>query len=183
VLPDKLTMVYERNYGLTSTLPLTFDFRHALNNFDCHSMALNEQENYLLLVGNHQLKFIHFDMLLSSMSNKIMDDPSMIIVDQSHVQSVPLVDLSNIHRPIVQWNHHDMSQYALAVDRLVRVYAVEHGQIRETSTIIDTQHQVRQQQQEEKKMIRKKKREKGRKREPCVGRESNPGRLLGRQPC
>ena len=137
--------MYDRTHGLPSNVSFTFDFgRHLHSHFDCRSIALNDQENCLLLVGNHELKFIHFDTLISSMVNPIGgDEPSLIIPCASDLQSVPLFDLYNINRPVVQWNHHDANQYAVAVDRLVRFYTVDQSQLQETTTTIDTQHQVR----------------------------------------
>jgi hypothetical protein len=160
-------MLDERNNGLSTNLSFTLDFDEKLFNFDCHSIAFNEQENYLLLVGNYELKLINFETFITSISNTIPEDNSIITSCASDVQSVPLLDICNVNRPVAQWNHHVTNQYALAVDRLVRFYTVDQGRVHETNSIIDTQHQV------EKKAQKKE----------CVGRESNPGRLLGRQPC
>ncbi len=158
-------MLYERNNSLSSNLSFTFDFGRKFSNFDCHSIALNENENYLLLIGNHQIQFINFETFTTSIANTVDDNNSIIIPCSSDIETVPLFDICNVNRPIVQWNNQDPNQYALAIDRLVRFYNVDHGHIQETNAIIDTQHQV------EKKKAK------------CVGRESNPGRLLGRQPC
>ena len=140
-----MMMSYDRTHGLPSNVSFTFDFGRQLHsNLDCHSIALNAEEDSLLLVGNHELKLIHFDTLVSSMVNPIdSDEPSLIIPCAANIHSVPLFDLCNINRPIVQWNHHSPSQYAVAVDRLVRIYSIGQGQINELDTVIDTQHQVR----------------------------------------
>ncbi len=135
-------MLYERNNGLSSNLSFTFDFGKKFSNFDCHSIALNENENYLLLIGNHQIQFINFEKFVTSISNTIADDNSIIIPCSSDVESVPLFDICNVNRPIVQWNCQDPNQYSLAVDRLVRFYNVDQGRIQEINSIIDTQHQV-----------------------------------------
>jgi hypothetical protein len=156
--------MYERNNGTSSSHSLTFTSGENLSNFDCHSIALNDQETHLLLVGNHELAFINFETLNIPTENTIVDN-NMIPPSLSDIKCTPLFDTCNSNRAIVQWNHIDTHQYAVAIDRLVRLYAIDHGRIHETNSFIDSQHQVRKQ---------KKK---------CVGRESNPGRLLGRQPC
>ena len=135
-------MLYERNNGLSSNLSFTFDFGKKLSNLDCHSIAFNENETYLLFVSNHELQFINFENFTASISNAIGDDNSILIPFSSIIGSVPLFDVCNVNRPIVQWNHLDTNQYALAIDRLVRFYNVDHGRIHETSSIIDTHHQV-----------------------------------------
>ncbi len=157
-------MLYEQNNGLSSNLSFTFDFGKIFSNFDCHSIALHENENYLLLIGNHEIRFINFETFIPSIANTISDNNSIIIPCSSDIETVPLFDICNVNRPIVQWNHQYADQYALAVDRLVRFYNVDHGRIQEANSIVDTQHQVE-------------------KKTKCVSRESNPGRLLGRQPC
>ncbi|CAF3117147.1 unnamed protein product [Rotaria sp. Silwood2] len=134
-------ILYERNNGLSSNLSFTFDFGKNLSNLDCHSIALNDNENYLLLVGNHELQFINFETFITSIVNTIGDDNSIIIPSSTDIESVPLFDICNINRPIVQWNHQGINQYALAIDRLVRFYNVDHGRIHEINTIIDTHHQ------------------------------------------
>ena len=135
-------MLYERNNGLPSNLSFTFDFGKDLSNLDCHSIAFNDNENYLLLVNNHELQFINFETFPTSISNAVGDDNSILIPCSSIIESVPLFDICNVNRPIVQWNHHDTNQYALAIDRLVRFYDVDNGRIHETTSIIDTHHQV-----------------------------------------
>ena len=157
-------ILYDRNNELPS-LSFTLDFGKRLSNFDCPSIALSENENYLLLVGNHGLRLINFEMFITSIVNTIGDDNSISIPCSSVIESVPLFDVCNINRPIVQWNYQHTNQYALAIDRLVRFYIVDRGRIRESNSIVETHHQV------------------GKKEKTCVGRESNPGRLLGRQPC
>ena len=157
-------MLHERNNGSPSNLSFTFDFPKASSNFDCHSIALNENENYLLLVGNHELQFINFETFITSMGNTLGEDNSIIVPCSSEIETIPLFDVCNVHRPIVQWNPLNSSQYALAIDRMVRFYSVDQSQVQEINPVIDTQHQVE-------------------KKTKCVGRESNPGRLLGRQPC
>ncbi|CAF0912797.1 unnamed protein product [Rotaria sp. Silwood1] len=134
-------ILYEQNNGLSSNLSFTFDFGKSLTNLDCHSIALNDNEKYLLLIGNHELQFINFETFITSIVNTIGDDNSIIISSSSDIESVPLFDICNINRPIVQWNHQDTNQYALAVDRLVRFYNVDHGRIQGINTIIDTHHQ------------------------------------------
>ena len=137
-------ILYERNNGLSSNLSFTFDFGKNFSYFDCHSIALNSNENYLLLVNNHELGFINFETFAASISNTIGDENSIIIPCSTNIQSVPLFDVCNVNRPIVQWNYQDPNHYALAIDRLVRFYNVDHGRIQETNSIIDTQHQVGQ---------------------------------------
>ncbi len=156
-------MIYERNNATSSNHCLTLDTGQSLLNFDCHSIALNNQETRLLLVGNHELAFINFETISSQIDN---DDSNVLIPSLSDIKLVQLFDTCNINRPIVEWNHSDTNKYAVAIDRLVRLYTVEHARIHETNAIIDSQHQVN------KKLKTK-----------CVSRESNPGRLLGRQPC
>ncbi|CAM2705150.1 unnamed protein product [Rotaria socialis] len=134
-------ILYEQNNGLSSNLSFTFDFGKNLSNLDCHSIALNGDEKYLLLVGNHELKLINFERFFASTVNTTSDDNSSTTPSSSYIESVPLFDICNINRPIVQWNRQNPNQYALAVDRLVRFYNVDHGRIQETSTIIDTHHQ------------------------------------------
>ncbi|CAF4554947.1 unnamed protein product, partial [Rotaria magnacalcarata] len=80
---------------------------------------LNGNEKYLLLVGNHELKLINFERFFTSIVNTIGDDNSGTTPSSSDIESVPLFDICNINRPIVQWNHQNSNQYALAVDRLV----------------------------------------------------------------
>ena len=134
----QITMLHERDHSFSSDLSFTFDFGKQLDNLECRAMALNNEENHLLLVGNHQLKLIRFETF-----NIKADDASMVIPYSSHLQSLPFVDVCNVHRPVVQWNHGDQNhQYAVAVDRLVRFYTVDGGRIYETSSIIDTHHQV-----------------------------------------
>ncbi|CAF4333563.1 unnamed protein product, partial [Adineta steineri] len=134
-------MLYEQNNGLSSDVSVTFDFGKNLSNFDCHSIEFNENQNYVLLIGNHELQFINFESSFQSNINTIADDNSILIPCSSEIVSLPLFDICNVNRPIVQWNYQDSNQYALAVDRLVRFYNIDHGRIHETSSIIDTQHQ------------------------------------------
>ncbi len=136
-------ILYERNNSLSSNLSLTFNFDKNLSNFDCHSMKLNEDENFLLLVGNHELQFINFETFITSIVNTMGDDNSIPIPCSSAIQSVPLFDTCNVNRPIVQWNYQNKNQYALAIDRLVRFYNIDQGRIQDTYSIIDTQHQVK----------------------------------------
>ncbi|CAF3733244.1 unnamed protein product [Rotaria sordida] len=134
-------ILYERNNGLSANLSFTFDFGKNLSNLDCHSIALNDDEKYLLLIGNHELQFINFETFITSIVNTVGDDNSIIIPSSTDIETVPLFDICNINRPIVQWNHQDTNQYAVALDRLVRFYNVNHGRIQEINTIIDTHHQ------------------------------------------
>ncbi|CAF1084177.1 unnamed protein product [Adineta steineri] len=134
-------MLCEQNNGLSSDVSVTFDFGKNLSNFDCHSIEFNENQNYVLLIGNHELQFINFESSFQSNINTIADDNSILIPCSSEIVSLPLFDICNVNRPIVQWNYQDSNQYALAVDRLVRFYNIDHGRIHETSSIIDTQHQ------------------------------------------
>ena len=59
-------MIYERNNGTSLNPSLIFDTGKSLLNFDCHSIALNQQETRLLLVGNHELALINFETLIST---------------------------------------------------------------------------------------------------------------------
>ncbi len=133
---------YERNNGPSSNISFTFDFPKPSSNFDCHSIALSEDENYLLLVGNHELQFINFEKFITSTGSTIGEDNSIIIPCSSDIETIPVFDACNVNRPIVQWNQQDTNQYALAVDRLVRFYQVYDGRVQEINSMIDTQHQV-----------------------------------------
>jgi len=135
-------MIYERKNGISSNHSLTFDSGKNLLNFDCHSIALNNQETRLLLVGNHELGFINFETIASNIDNTINDDSNVFMPSLSDIKTIPLFDTCNTNRPIVEWNHSDANQYAVAIDRLVRVYTVDHSRINETNIIIDSQHQV-----------------------------------------
>ncbi|UJR30523.1 hypothetical protein I4U23_018052 [Adineta vaga] len=134
-------MLYERNTGLSSNLSFTFDFGDSLPISECHTIELNDTEDYLLFVGNHELQFINFELSLTSIENAITDENSIPIPCSSEITLVPLFDYHNVYRPIVRWNPQNSRQYALAIDRLVRFYDVDHGRIEETNSIVDTQHQ------------------------------------------
>lgn len=162
-------MLYERNNATSSNHSLTFNTGKSILGFDCHSIALNNQESRLLLVGNHELVFINFETITSQIDSTVNDDSNTLIPSLSDIKLLPLFDTFNTNRPIVEWHHSDPNQYAVAIDRLVRIYNVDHGRINETNSIIDSQHQVNN-----KKNLKKMK---------CVSRESNPGRLLGGQSC
>ena len=136
-------MLYERDYRSSSNLSFTFDFGKKYSNFDCHSFALSENENYLLLLGNHQLQLINFETFTTSLANLIHQDHSIIIPCSSDIHTIPLFDICNIHRPLVQWNQQEPKEYALAIDRLVRFYRIDHGRIEEINSL-DSQHQVGQ---------------------------------------
>jgi hypothetical protein len=135
-------MIYGRNNGTSSNHSLTFDSGKNLLNFDCHSIAFNNQETRLLLVGNHELAFINFETITSHIDNAINDDSNILMPSLFDIKTVPLFDTCNINRPIVEWNPSDANQYAVAIDRLVRLYNVDHSRINETNVIIDSQHQV-----------------------------------------
>lgn len=135
-------MLYERNINTPSNHFLTFDTGKNLSNFDCHSIALNQPEKHLLLVGNHDLAYINFETIASQIDSTINDDASSFALSLSDLKILPLFDKCNVNRPVVEWNHFDSNQYAVAIDRLVRMYAVDHGRIVETNAIIDSQHQV-----------------------------------------
>ena len=160
-------MIYERNSSASTNHCHVFNTGGALLGFDCHSIALNDQESRLLLVGSHGLAFINLESIYSQGDNSIAEDPTVSMSSLPDVKNVPLFDTCNINRPVVEWNHYDANQYAVAIDRLVRLYTVDQSRITETNTYIDSQHQV--------SGVKKKFK--------CDGRESNPGRLLGRQPC
>ncbi|CAF0892865.1 unnamed protein product [Adineta ricciae] len=134
-------IIYERNAGLASNLSFTFDFGNTFPSSDCHTIELNQTEDYLLLLGNHELQFINFDLFLTPPVNTITDENSIIIPCASETTFVPLFDHHNINRPIVRWNSQNSKQFALAIDRLVRFYSIDYGRIQETNSIVDTQHQ------------------------------------------
>ena len=134
-------MLYEQNHRSSSNVSFTFDFGKKLSNFDCHSLALSENENHLLLVSNHQLQLIHFETFIASIANLIHEENSLVLPCSSDIQTIPLSDICNVHRPIVQWNQLDSKEYALAIDRFVRFYRLDHGRIEETKSL-DSQHQV-----------------------------------------
>ncbi|CAF1005885.1 unnamed protein product [Adineta steineri] len=134
-------MIYERNSSATTNHPLTFDTGKNLLNFDCHSIAFNDQETRLLLVGNHDLAFINFETTTSQIDHIIGEDGNTFIPSLSDIKLVSLFDTCNINRPIVEWNHCDTNQYAVAIDRIVRVYTVDHSRINETNMVIDSHHQ------------------------------------------
>ncbi|CAF0973701.1 unnamed protein product [Rotaria sordida] len=133
--------MYDRNNGTSSNHCRIFDIGKNLSNFDCHSIALNAQETRLLLVGNHELAFINFETMIPQIDNGIGSDTNVFISSSSDIKFVPLFDMNNVNRPIVEWNYWDTNQYAVAIDRLVRLYTVDHAHINETNAIIDTQHQ------------------------------------------
>ena len=160
-------MMYERNSVPSSTHCLPLTSSQNFSNFDCHSIALNDKETHLLLVGAHGLVMVNLEKRASLSENNPRDETNFLVPNLSDIQFLQLFDSCNVNRPIVQWNHSEPIQCAVAIDRLVRLYKVGHGGLQETDAIIDSRHQVK----------RRKKRSK------CVGRESNPGRLLGRQPC
>lgn len=135
-------MIYERNNGTSSNHSLTFDTGKSLLNFDCHSIALNNHETRLLLVGNHELAFINFEPITSYIDNAINGDSNVLMPYLSDIKTIPLFDTCNTNRPIVEWNPSDANQYAVAIDRLVRLYTVDHSRINETNVVIDSQHQV-----------------------------------------
>ena len=135
-------MSYERNNNTVSNYLQTIDTGKNLLNFDCHSLALNQPETRLLLVGNHDLAYINFETIASQIDNTTNDDSNTFAPSLSDIKLVPLFDKCNVNRPIVEWNHSDPNQYAVAIDRLVRIYAIDHGRIAETNAIIDSQHQV-----------------------------------------
>ncbi|CAF0790898.1 unnamed protein product [Adineta steineri] len=134
-------MIYERNSSATTNHSLTFDTGKNLLNFDCHSIAFNDQETRLLLVGNHDLAFINFETTTSQIDHIIGEDGNTFIPSLSDIKLVSLFDTCNINRPIVEWNHCDTNQYAVAIDRIVRVYTVDHSRINETNMVIDSHHQ------------------------------------------
>lgn len=135
-------ILYEQNNGLSSNVSFTFDFGKNFSNSDYHSIELNETENYLLFIGNHQIQFINLETFISINNNIMNDDNSIRIPCSSHIETIPLFDTCNVNRPIVQWNNQDSNQYALAIDRMVRFYNIDQGHIQETNSVIDTQHQV-----------------------------------------
>lgn len=159
-------MLNERNNNTASNPFLTIDTGKNLLNFDCHSIALNQPETRLLLVGNHDLAYVNFETIASQIDSTINDDSNAFAPSLSDIKLLPLFDKCNVNRPIVEWNHLDPNQYAVAIDRLVRMYTVDHGRIAETNAMIDSQHQV----SERKKNI-------------CTSQDSNPNRLLGAQLC
>lgn len=136
-------IILDRNYGCSSNVVFNFDFGRQVFDIDAQAFALNEDETRLILVGNHQLELIHFDPSLASSVNGINDDQSIRIPYQTNLQTIPLFDFCNVNRPIVQWNHHDGRQFALAIDRFVRFYSIDDKRVNETATTIDTQHKVR----------------------------------------
>ncbi|CAF0842900.1 unnamed protein product [Rotaria sp. Silwood1] len=133
--------MYNRNNDTSSNHCRIFDTGKSLLNFDCHAIALNDQETRLLLVGNHELAFINFETIISQIDNGIGGDTNVFIPSLADIKCVPLFDMCNVNRPIVEWNHLDPNQYAVAIDRLVRLYTVDHTHINETNAIIDSQHQ------------------------------------------
>jgi hypothetical protein len=136
-------MMYERNIGPSLNHTIAIRNVERLVNFDCHSMALNESEAQLLLVGQHELAFVNFENIMKSVENSINDGINVSVPSPSHIRVEPLFDTCNINRPVVQWNHSDTNQCAVAIDRLVRFYTVGVTRIQNTDTIIDSQHQVR----------------------------------------
>jgi hypothetical protein len=135
-------MLYEGNNGTSSNHFLTFDNGKSLLNFDCHSIALNAQETRVLLVGSHELALVNFETITSQIDNTTGDDSNVLMPSLSDIKLPPLFDTCNINRPIVEWNQSDSNQYAVAIDRLVRLYTIDHARINEASAIIDSQHQV-----------------------------------------
>lgn len=160
-------MVYDKTNDLPTNLSFTFDFGSDLSSTDCYSLALNDNETNLLLIGNQQINFINLETFQTSIINAIQDDNSILASCSAEIETIRLLDVCKVNQPVVQWNCQDMNQCAIAVDRLVRFYQIDQSRIQEESSIIETQHQVAEKE----------------KKTECVGRESNPGRLLGRQPC
>jgi hypothetical protein len=135
-------MMFERNNGTSSNHSLIFDIGKTLSNTDCHSIALNDQETRLLLVGNHELAFINFETIASQIDSTIGDDGNILMPSLSDIKFSSLFDTCNINRPVVEWNHADANQFAVAIDRVVRLYTADHARINETNVVIDSQHQV-----------------------------------------
>ena len=134
--------MYERNSlpSPTHCLPLTSS--QNFSNFDCHSLALNAKESHLLLVGGHGLVLINLENIAPPLENSMRDEANL-----SDVQFVQLFDSCNVNRPVVQWNHSEPNQCAVAIDRLVRLYKIGHDGLQETEAIIDSQHQVREEEE------------------------------------
>ncbi len=135
-------MMYEQNNGTSSNHSLMFDTRKSLLNADYHSIALNNQEARLLLIGNHEIAFINFETIASQTDNTNGDNGNVVMASLSDIKPAPLFDTCNTNRPVVEWSHSDPNQYAVAIDRVVRLYAVDHARITETNALIDSQHQV-----------------------------------------
>jgi hypothetical protein len=135
-------MLYERNNGTSSNHSLTFDTGKILLGYDFHSIAVNNQESRVLLVGSQKLAFINFETITSQIDSTISEDSNTPIPSLTDIKLLPLFDTYNTNRPIVEWHHSDPNQYAVAIDRIVRIYNVDHGRINETHSIIDSQHQV-----------------------------------------
>ncbi|CAF0841071.1 unnamed protein product [Adineta ricciae] len=134
-------MLYERNSTIATNQCHTFDTGKTLLNFDCHSLALNDQETRLLLVSSHSLAFINLETISLPYDHSAHNDTNVFTTSLSDITFSSLFDECNINRPIVEWNHSEPNQYAVAIDRLVRIYAVDHARIDETNTFIDSHHQ------------------------------------------
>ena len=135
-------MIFDRTGGVSTAQPLIKPDTEQFLTFDWHSIALNHQETNLLFVGQHELAFINVENLIPPVENSIREETNLISSLISGITLVPLFDTCNVNRPVVQWNPIDSNQYAVAIDRLVRFYTVDHACIQETHTIIDSQHQV-----------------------------------------
>lgn len=135
-------MMYNRNSGTSSNHCRIFNTGKKLSNFDCHSIVLNEPETRLLLVGNHDIALINFESIYSNYDHAAHNDSNILLPTLNDIEKVTLFDSCNINRPIAEWNHSDPNQFAVAIDRVVRLYGFDHGKILETNTIIDSQHQV-----------------------------------------
>ena len=181
ICPYLYRKMYQQNNGISSNHCRVFDISDNVATYDWHSMALHPKGTHLLLIGSHELAWINLDTVHTSADHQASHGtgarPKI-----SDFEVLPLFDTCNTNRPVVQWNPLRTDQYAVAIDRLVHLYTREcrpiekHSEImvheHRTSAIIDSQHQVR-----------KSRAPREGQKEVCVGRESNPGRLLGRQPC
>ena len=119
-----------------------FNTGPTLSAIDYNSLVLNDEETHLLLVGNHELSFINLENMATSLENTIVDGISVVLPRISEIYHQQLFDACNVNRPVVQWNPLASNQYVVGINRVARIYAVDHGRVQETNAIIDSQHQV-----------------------------------------
>lgn len=147
-------MTHDKNSSIPLNNCRIFDTAKSLLNFECHSIALNGPETHLLLVGNHELACVNFEAISSQIDNAIGIEKDSRQPSLFDIKTVPLFDSYNINRPIVEWNNYDTKQYAVAIDRLVRFYNIDHTHVNDTVTVIDSQHKVRREKSRAKKRVR-----------------------------
>ena len=135
--------MHKISHDTSSNRFLAFGTSKGLSNDDWHSIAVNDQQTSLLLIGSHALGLINLENIYSH-TDKTIDSGTVLIPLSYDINK--LMQLfggeCNTSRPIAVWNHSNPSQYAVAINRLVRFYTIEQSRVIKTNGIIDSQHQV-----------------------------------------